>query len=339
MHVNNRRRDIAANHTATHLLNLALRQALGDHVEQRGSLVDEHKTRFDFTHGKALDHDELAKVERRVNAMICENLPVRSNLLPLDQAKALNGVRAVFGEKYPDPVRVVYALPGDLEDCDGREQSVEFCGGTHVARTGDIGFFKVVAEESVSKGIRRLTAVTGCEAVAVAQRAEKDLKDIAQTLAAPVEEASARVSALRKEVRELKKKLAAGGGGSVDAVAEVAKLLESAPVHAGVKVVVAEIKDSSDEQLRRAIDSAKAQREVAVLLATAGPEKVGFAAGVSDTVIKKGLKAGDWVREAAKAAGGGGGGRPNFAVAGAKDTGKLPAALEAARSFAGDALS
>src|SRR5690606_9457978 len=126
LHVNNRRTPIMANHTATHLLNLGLKQVLGAHIEQRGSLVDDTKTRFDFSHSKALDPEEIEKVERFVNALVVENLEVRARTMPLAEAKKLSGVRAVFGEKYPDPVRVVYATPGDLEEGDGAIHSIEF---------------------------------------------------------------------------------------------------------------------------------------------------------------------------------------------------------------------
>ncbi len=339
-HVNNRRRDIAANHTATHLLNLALRQVLGDHVAQRGSLVDEAKTRFDFSHAKSLDFEDIQKVENRVNALVRDNLPVRSKLMPLADAKALRGVRAVFGEKYPNPVRVIYVSPNELGDSDGQLHSIEFCGGTHAERTGDIGGFKIVAEESVSQGVRRITAVTGSEALKAAQENERQLKLISQALAAPADEAPARVAAMRKEIKDLKKQLESGGGAaSLDPSALAGELLDKAESIGGATVVVADAGSATAEQLRQVVDSVKDKAgSVAVLLASAGGEKVSLAAGVSDDLIKKGLKAGDWVREAAKACGGGGGGRPNFAVAGGKDVTKLVAALDAAKTFARSAL-
>ena len=327
MHVNARRREVAANHTATHLMNLALRQVLGEHVEQRGSVVDDRRTRFDFSHPKALTPEEITKVERRVNALVRENLPVRAETMPLAEAKELTGVRAVFGEKYPDPVRVVHVTPGDLIDCDGREQSVEFCGGTHAGRTGDIGFFTIVAEESSSKGVRRITAVTGAEAVSHAQQTAADLRSVAAALAVPAEQVADRVAALRQEVKELKKRPApAAGGGGIDADALLSKAQDG--------VVVAEVAADADA-MRSAIDAMKAMAgTIAALFAAVEGDKVTLVAGVSDDLIKRGLKAGDWVREAAQACGGNGGGRPNLAQAGGRDPAKLPAALDAARAFA-----
>ena len=339
LHVNNRRRAIMANHTATHLLNLALREVLGDHVEQRGSLVDEAKTRFDFSHNRALDAGEIDRVERRVNTLIQENLPVRDKVVPLSQAKNIPGVRAIFGEKYPDPVRVIYVCPEELEAGGGEMYSIEFCGGTHVARTGDIGFFKITGEEAVAKGVRRVTGITGEEALEYVQRLEGHVQRIAQTLGASVEEAPARIEALREEVKALKKKLASGGG-AVDPSSAAARLLDSAETVGGVKLVVGEISGASDEQLRAAADAIKAKAaSFAAMLASVEDEKVMFVAAVSDDVIKRGLKAGDWVRETAAIAGGGGGGRPNLAQAGGKHPEKVTEALDKAREVAKAALA
>jgi alanyl-tRNA synthetase len=333
-HVNANRDAIRRHHTVTHLLNLALRQTLGDHVMQRGSLVDDSKTRFDFSHDKALTADETVRVERLVNASIQANLPVRSNLVPLAKAKEIEGVRAVFGEKYPDPVRVVYATPVDLFDSNGALHSVEFCGGTHADRTGDLGFFKIVAEESVSKGIRRVLGVTGDAATAYVQTIERQLRDAAAVLSAKPEEAAERAKAMRDEVKKLKKQLASGGGsggGSFDAGKTAADLLAKAE-HG---IVVSEVAAPSDDALRSVIDVVKTKTDsYAVLLASPGEGKVSIVAGCSKDVIAKGLKAGDWVRDVAKACGGGGGGRPDLAQAGGKDSKNLAAALTAAKAAA-----
>ena len=238
-------------------------------------------------------------------------------------------------------MRVVHVTPGDLIDGDGAMHSIEFCGGTHAKRTGDIGFFKIVAEESVSKGVRRVTAATGEEALSYVQKIETDLKQIAQALSAPAEEAPARVSAMREEIRTLKKKLATGGGSSATADPSklAADLLEKATDHGGVSVVVAEVADATDEMLRQVADVIKSKRpDFAAMLATAGAEKVSFVAACGEEAIKKGLKAGDWVREASKVAGGGGGGRPNLAQAGGKLPDKLGEALGKAREVAASAL-
>src|SRR5262249_7063426 len=157
------------NHTATHLMNWALRKVLGEHVEQKGSLVDAGKTRFDFTHSEPLSADQIAEVERLVNEKIYTDLPVTAVQKPLAEAKALPGVRAVFGETYPDPVRVLIVGAKKPEEVT-IENSVEFCGGTHLTHTGEAGFFKITSQELVSKGVRRLTAVTGKEAVRAVQK-------------------------------------------------------------------------------------------------------------------------------------------------------------------------
>ena len=156
--VDSRREDIKRNHTSTHLLNLALRQVLGNHIDQKGSLVDEDKTRFDFSHSQAITKDELRKIENIVNEIIQDDIAVDCRVMPLDEAKKIPGVRAVFGEKYPDPVRVVSVVKKDDPNFNG---SVEFCGGTHLERTSQAGMFKIIGQESVGKGVRRLTAITG----------------------------------------------------------------------------------------------------------------------------------------------------------------------------------
>jgi alanyl-tRNA synthetase len=248
-------------------------------------------------------------------------------------------VRAVFGEKYPDPVRVVYVCPGELSDGDGRMHSIEFCGGTHASRTGDIGFFKIVGEESVSKGVRRITAITGEEALEYVQRMEADLKNIGQALSSPADEAPARIQALREEIRSLKKKLASGGG-ALDPSAAAAQLLATAEELGGARLVIGNLPDATDEQLRQAVDAIRARAgSFAAMLGSADAEKAMFVAAVSDDVIKRGLKAGDWVRETAAVAGGGGGGRPNLAQAGGRFPEKVAEALERAREVARRALA
>ena len=154
--VDSRREDIKRNHTSTHLLNLALRQVLGTHIDQKGSLVDEDKTRFDFSHSQVITKDEIRKIENIVNDIIHDDIAVDCRVMPLDEAKKIPGVRAVFGEKYPDPVRVVSVVKKDDPNFNG---SVEFCGGTHLERTAQAGMFKIIGQESVGKGVRRLTAI------------------------------------------------------------------------------------------------------------------------------------------------------------------------------------
>ena len=329
-----RRADIMRNHTGTHLLNLALRRVLGGGVEQRGSLVDAERLRFDFSHGQAVTPDELAEVERVANEHVRADAPVQAVELPLDEAKQIKGVRAVFGEKYPDPVRVVAVGEGDVRQMDANSVSVEFCGGTHLARAGEIGFLKVVAEESVSKGVRRITAVTGRVALEAAQRENATLRQLSQRLNVPPEELPDRVAALQQQVKELEKKLKKGGG-PAGAGLDAAALLAGAEEVGGVKLVVADANGASADAMRGAADTVKKKADAwAVLLGSSDGEKLTFVAACSDAAINKGLKAGDWVKAAAQESGGNGGGRPNLAQAGGKDPAKLAEALEKATKVA-----
>jgi alanyl-tRNA synthetase len=336
-----RRSDTMRNHTTTHLLNWALRRVLGDHVEQKGSLVDPDKLRFDFSHPQAMTAEQTTLVERMVNERIYSDLPVSATVMPLSQAKQITGVRAVFGEKYPDPVRVIAVGTDDPVRHATADHSIEFCGGTHLRRTGEAGFFKIISEEAVAKGVRRLTAVTGRGAVEHVQNMDADVRTIQQTLSVPIAEAPKRIAALQDEIKTLKKKLstAGAGGGKSDPVAAASKLLDAAPDLAGAKLIIGEIPGATDEQLRTAMDSLKKKAgSYGILLASSEDGKVTFVAAVSDDLIARGLKAGDWVREVAKVAGGGGGGRPQMAQAGGKDPAKLPQALDTAKTFATSAV-
>jgi alanyl-tRNA synthetase len=330
-----RRSDTMRNHTTTHLLNWALRRVLGEHVEQKGSLVDNEKLRFDFAHGQALTADETIQVERLVNEKIYSDLPVSASIMPLAEAQKLSGVRAMFGEKYPDPVRVVAVGTADPRQSAGLEHSIEFCGGTHLTSTGQAGFFKIIGEEAVAKGVRRVTAVTGRAAVEHIQKMESEVRSIQQALSVPIAEAPRRIAALQEEIRAMKKKLAAGAGAAVDPITAAGKLLDAAIAIGGGKLVVGEIPGATQEQLLQAMDSIKKKAgSYAAMLGSVSDDKVAFVAAVSDDLIKLGLKAGDWIRETAKVTGGGGGGRPQMAQAGGKDPSKLAQALEAAREFA-----
>jgi alanyl-tRNA synthetase len=358
------------NHTSTHVANWALREVLGDGVQQKGSLVDPEKLRFDFSHGKALADEELARVETLVNDAIGKKLPVYAETAPQELALKIHGLRAVFGEKYPPMVRVVsigvpvkelLADPGNEK---WRQYSVEFCGGTHLASIADAEEFAVTAEESVSKGIRRIVAVTGDaarSAVAAAKVVDEQIahgrrcgeSEIAPILAslqkaiaggqlplrakrraqAAVAELQARQKAFEKASKT------ESGGGAADAIAVAGELLAGAVSLGGGKIIVGEIPGAGDEQLRAAVDWLKKKSAShGIFLAAGAGEKVSFVAAVSDDLIGKGLKAGDWAKDAAKTAGGSGGGRPQMAQAGAKDPSKIPAALEAARKFATAAL-
>lgn len=329
-----RRSDTMRNHTATHLLNWALRRVLGDHIEQKGSLVDAEKLRFDFSHGQPVSIEQLMQIERMVNEKIYTDLPVSATIMPLDEAKKIAGVRAVFGEKYPDPVRVIAIGTENPAAQTTADHSIEFCGGTHLRHTGQAGFFKIVSEESVSKGVRRITAVTGRGAVEHVQKLDTGVRELQQSLSASMEEIPRRIAAMQEEIKQLKKKTPSGGAGG-DATTLAAKLLEDAPSLGTGRLIVGEIPNVTDEQLRVAMDSLKKKAgSYGILLASAQDGKVTFVAAVSDDLIAKGLKAGDWIRETAKLAGGSGGGRPQMAQAGAKDPAKIPEALELARTFA-----
>jgi alanyl-tRNA synthetase len=338
--VDARRSDIMRNHTATHLVNWALRKVLGEHIEQKGSLVDGEKLRFDFSHEKPVSAAEMMQVERLVNEKIYSDLPVSATIMPLSEAKKLSGVRAVFGEKYPDPVRVIAIGVDDPRKGSSVDHSIEFCGGTHLKHTGEAGFMKIISEENVSKGVRRLTAVTGRGAVEHVHKMEMNLRAVSQALSAAPDEVAKRVAALQEEMKTLKKKLQSGGGAKTDPAAAAAKLLADAPALGSAKLIVGEIAGASDEQLRGAMDSLKKKAgSYAIMLGAAEEEKVSFVAAVSDDLIARGLKAGDWVRETAKIAGGGGGGRPQMAQAGGKDPAKLNDALEQARRYATDVVN
>ena len=311
-----RRRDIMRNHTATHLLQAALRQTLGSHVHQKGSLVAPDRLRFDFTHGQPMTGDELRRVEDRVNAQILDDSPVNIYTdIPIDEARA-RGAMALFGEKYGDRVRMV-EIPGF---------SLELCGGTHLAHTSSIGLFKIVSESGVSSGVRRIEAVTGRAAYAWIGERENTLAQIAALLKTSpanvltaTEKALAQRQELEKQIRQLRQGGAAGNGVSL-----------APQTIAGVAVVVSAIENADSESLANLADStAQKLGSGVVVLGSVSEGKVQFAAKVTKDLTTQGFHAGNIVREVAKIAGGGGGGRPDFATAGGRDPGKLQAALDA----------
>ncbi|HSU69402.1 MAG TPA: alanine--tRNA ligase-related protein, partial [Tepidisphaeraceae bacterium] len=354
------------NHTSTHLANWALREVLGEGVQQKGSLVDPDKLRFDFSHGKSLSEEELARVEELVNQNIAKKLPVYAEEAPQEKALKINGLRAVFGEKYPPMVRVVSIgapvaeLLANPDNPAWRQFSVEFCGGTHLRNTAEAGGFVITAEESVSKGIRRLVALTGDSATAVAAQGKSVDALVNEARSKPEPELPATIAALQKSiasgelslrtkrraqaaVAELQDKFkkwekankSQASGAKLDVGEISSKLLETASPLGPGKLVVGQVADAAPDQLLAVVDSLKKKTgSYAVLLGSATDGKVNFVAAVSDDLIAKGLKAGDWIREAAKATGGGGGGRPQLAQAGGKDPAKLPDALKVALEHA-----
>ncbi len=353
------------NHTATHLANWALREVLGNDVQQKGSLVDPEKLRFDFVHGKAMTDDEAGRVESLVAQNIAKKLPVYAENAPQEQALKIHGLRAVFGEKYPPMVRVVsIGVPvGDLlkdpQNARWRQFSIEFCGGTHLKNAGDAQGFVITSEESVSKGIRRIVALTGDSASAALASAAKIDEAIASARTLPEAELSQAIHALQKQLggeniplrakrkgqaaiselqqkqKAFEKSQRASSGMGMDIAGMSAELLSQAPTLGAGRLIVGEIAGANDEQLRNAMDSLRKKAPShGILLGSVSDGKVSFVAAVSDDLIASGLKAGDWIRETAKVAGGGGGGRPQMAQAGGKDPVKLADALQRAREFA-----
>ena len=316
------------NHTTTHLLNWALRKVLGDHIEQKGSLVDADKTRFDFAHDKALSPEELAQVERLVNEQIYADQPVTAHVMPLAEAKKIPGVRAVFGEKYPDPVRVLVIGADDPTKATA-ENSVEFCGGTHLAHTGQAGFFKIVSQEPVSKGVRRVTGVTGRGAVQTVQQMASVLDDLTSRFNCKPEEVPKRVEALQDEVKKLQGQLKKGVAGDLTGAAD--KLIAAATEVNGAKVIVGEMPAAPLDQMRQQLDRIRTIAKSAVVcLGWVDEGKVQLLTAVTEDLTKK-IEAGKLVGETAKIVGGKGGGRKDMAQAGGNDPSKLAEALAFAR--------
>jgi alanyl-tRNA synthetase len=357
-----------SNHTTTHVTNWALREVLGDDVQQKGSLVDPGKLRFDFSHGKAIADAELEKIESLVHQAIEKNLKIYAEEAPQELALKINGLRAVFGEKYPPMVRVVSIgapvkdLLADPANEKWRQLSIEFCGGTHLSSTSEAQSFTIIAEESVSKGIRRIVALTGSAASAALAAASQIDAEIAKSKSTPDDQLQPIITEInttistgklplrakrraQKSVVDLQARVKAfeksskAASNQVDAVGIAAALLEAAPPYGPGKLIVGEIPGADDQQLRSAMNSlAKKSPSHGIMLASVTGDKVTFVSAVSDDLIARGLKAGDWIRETAKIAGGGGGGKPNMAQAGGKDPAKLGEALEKARQHALAAL-
>ena len=311
---NDIRDSIMRNHSVTHLMHKALRDVLGTHVEQKGSLQNAELTRFDISHPQGISAEEIAEVERRVNAAIIANVPIKVETMSIEDAQK-SGAMMLFGEKYGDFVRVI--TMGDY--------STELCGGTHVARTGDIGFFKIISEGGIAAGIRRVEAITGLAALAWAQNQESLMKNIiaevkAQTekdVLAKIQANAANAKALEKELAKAKAELAVHAG---------AKLLDNAKDLGAAKLVAAQI-EADAAALREIVTDLTGKSDNAViLLAAVNDGKVSLCAGVSKALTNK-VKAGDLVKFAAEQVGGKGGGRPDLAQAGGSDVGKLAAML------------
>ena len=315
-----RRQRIRLNHSATHLMHAALRQVLGTHVAQKGSLVNDKALRFDFSHFEAMKPEEIRAVEDLVNAQIRRNLAIETNIMDIDAARA-SGAMALFGEKYDDRVRVLRM--GDF--------STELCGGTHAARTGDIGLFRITSESGTAAGVRRIEAVTGEGAMAMLHAQSDQLSDIAQllkgdshNLGEKVRAALERTRQLEKELQQLKEQAAAQ---------ESANLSSKAEEINGVKLLVSELAGVEPKMLRTMVDDLKNQLgSTVVVLATVADGKVSLIAGVSKDVTDR-VKAGELVGMVAQQVGGKGGGRPDMAQAGGTDASALPAALASVKGW------
>ena len=321
-----RRQAIRLNHTATHLMHAALRQVLGDHVTQKGSLVAPDRLRFDFSHYEGVTPEQLQEIENLVNGEIRKNIAADTNLMTYDDAIE-SGAMALFGEKYGDKVRVLRL--GDF--------SVELCGGTHVDRTGDIGAFKITHEGGVASGVRRIEAVTGQGAMEWIDSNQRTLSDLAGMLRSTPDQAAAKVDALLKRTKDLEKELVAAKQALVtgkatdhaDAIEEVA----------GIKVLATRMDGADARTLRDAVDKFKDKlQNGVVVLGSVDGGKVHLAAGVTKNNIGK-IRAGDLIKPVAEQVGGKGGGRPDFAQAGGNDPSKLDSALKSVSGWVAEQLS
>jgi alanyl-tRNA synthetase len=307
----------------------ALREVLGPHVQQKGSLVDAEKTRFDFSHDRPVSEEEIRQVEQRVNAEILQNTPTRAQVLPIEEAKS-SGAVMLFGEKYGEEVRVL-----DIGS------SREFCGGTHVARTGDIGLFKITSEGGVAAGIRRIEATTGANALALIDSRMQELGQVARQLrtqpgAGMVEKAVGTLleekRSLEKELARLKSKLALGQGQDLASQAVDVKGKDGKEM----RVLAATVDGADAKTLRETMDKLKERlKSAAIVLGAVNDGKVSLIAGVTADLTGK-LKAGELVNFVAQQVGGKGGGRPDMAQAGGTEPAKLPNALQSVKNWVGE---
>jgi len=314
-----RRQAIRRAHSATHLLHHALHQHLGKHAQQAGSKVEPDRLRFDFSNPESVGKERLRAIEKTVNDLVMTAAAVEWRLMPIAEAKKL-GAMALFGEKYPEIARVVQM--GDF--------SRELCGGTHLDNVGQVGPFKIVAEESVAAGTRRIVALTGKAALDLIHQEEEALADVAAALRVPTAQVHARIAALLEEVKTLKKQAAQRKPESGPRTTPE-ELLAAARTAGGAAVVIAAVEASVDE-MRVLVDGLRRKRPegLAVLLAAANEGKVALVSAFSKDLVSKGRHAGQWLKKVAPAVGGGGGGRPDMAQAGGKDPAKIPDALELA---------
>ena len=307
------------NHSVTHIMHKALREVLGSHVQQKGSLVNADRTRFDFAHNAPLTDAEIREIERRVNEEILANTATDARVMDIESAQK-TGAMMLFGEKYGETVRVL-----DIGT------SRELCGGTHVQRTGDIGLFKVVAEGGVAAGVRRIEAVTGANALAYLQSLEDTVNQAAGALKSPVAELNARIAQALENARALEKEVAALKGKLASAQGD--ELLTQAVDVKGLKVLAAALPGADAKTLRDTMDKLKDKlKTAAIVLAAVDGDKVQLAAGVTADSVGK-VKAGELVNFVAQQVGGKGGGKPDMAMAGGTDASKVPAALASVQAW------
>jgi alanyl-tRNA synthetase len=314
-----RRAKTVRNHSATHLMHKALREILGSHVQQKGSLVNAERTRFDFAHNAPMTDAEIAKVEAIVNAEILANAATLARVLPIEEAQK-TGAMMLFGEKYGDEVRVL-----DIGT------SRELCGGTHVSRTGDIGLFKIVAETGIQAGVRRVEAITGDNALAYLQSLEGTVQQLAGSLKSSPAEVPARLQQVLEQVRSLEKELAAVKGKLASSQGDEL-LLQAVDIN-GLKVLAAKLDGADAKALRDTLDKLKDKlKTAAIVLATVEGGKVQLAAGVTSDTMGR-VKAGELVNFVAQQVGGKGGGKADMAMAGGTDPSQLDAALASVQAW------
>ncbi|MEB7889373.1 alanine--tRNA ligase [Hafnia alvei] len=320
-----RRSRIRLNHSATHLLHAALRQVLGDHVSQKGSLVSDRNLRFDFSHFEAMKPEQIRQVEDIVNAQVRRNLPIETNIMDLDEAKA-KGAMALFGEKYDESVRVLSM--GDF--------STELCGGTHARQTGDIGLFRITSEAGTAAGVRRIEAVTGEGAIAVMHQDADALREAASLVKSDAHSVADKIRAVMDKTRQLEKELQQLK--DQQAAQESASLSSKAVDVKGVKLLVSQLDNVEAKMLRTMVDELKNQLgSGVVVLATTAEGKVSLVAGVTKDLTGK-VKAGELIGMVAQQVGGKGGGRPDMAMAGGSDAAALPQALAGVEAWVADKL-
>jgi len=315
-----RRAATVRNHSATHLMHKALREVLGPHVQQKGSLVDTDKTRFDFSHNAPMSAAEIQRVEAIVNAEILQNAATQARVMPIGEAQKL-GAMMLFGEKYGDSVRVL-----DIGS------SRELCGGTHVQRSGDIGLFKIVMEGGVAAGVRRVEAITGANAVDYVQLLDTRLQEVSAALKAPASEVAARIAQMQEAVKTLERELARLKGRLASSQGD--DLAAQAVDVKGIKVLAARLDGADAKALRETVDQLKNKlKTAAIVLASVDGDKVQLAAGVTADATAR-IKAGELVNFVAQQVGGKGGGKPDMAMAGGTDAAALPAALASVTGWA-----